>query len=118
MIVSFPSVGRTNKRPDAIAFCRPAGKGGPGLGGDAFSGLTVSAATVAGRRAGSVARLALSLSLGATSSSSFIFFGSGGVSSTMLDVVLVRLVESSESLLELDSLLLTNEVDDEDGGLC
>lgn len=36
----------------------------------------------------------------------------------MLDVVLVRLVESSESLLELDSLLLTNEVDDEDGGLC
>lgn len=73
---------------------------------------------MAGRRAGSVARLALSLSLGATSSSSFIFFGSGGVSSTMLDVVLVRLVESSESLLEFDSLLLTNEVDDEDGGLC
>lgn len=73
-----------------------------------FSGLTVSAATAAGRRAGSVARLVLSLSLGAASSSSFSFFSEGG--SSALD----RLEESSESLLHTDSLLRIEEDEEDD----
>lgn len=72
------------------------------LGGDTFSGLIVRAATVPGLSAGSVARLAFSLSLGAASSSRRIFFGSDGGSSE-------RLV-SSESLL-LASRLLPDETD-------
>lgn len=70
----------------------------------------MSAATAAGRSAGSVARLALSLSLGAASSSSFSFF-SEGVSSAF-----DRLEESSESLLHTDSRLLVEE-DEEDEDL-
>lgn len=73
-----------------------------------FSGLTVSAATAAGRRAGSVARLAFSLSLGAASSSSFSFFSDG--ESSAFD----RLEESSESLLHTDSRLLIDDVEEED----
>lgn len=69
----------------------------------------MSAATAAGRSAGSVARLALSLSLGAASSSSFSFF-SDGVSSAVFD----RLEESSESLLHTDSRLLVEEDEEDD----
>lgn len=76
--------------------------------GEVFSGLTVSAATAAGRSAGSVARLALSLSLGAASSSSFSFFSDDGSS------VFERLEESSESLLHADSRLLVEDVEEDD----
>lgn len=91
-----------------LPFWSPAGRGGTEFGGEVFSDLTVSAATAAGRRAGSVARLVLSLSLGAASSSSFSFFSEGG--SSALD----RLDESSESLLQTDSLLRVEEVDEDD----
>lgn len=73
VIGSFPS-GRTNSLPDAMAFCKPAGKL---LGGEMLSGLMVNAATVAGRRAGSVARLVFRRNRGMESSSSRIFLGSG-----------------------------------------
>lgn len=86
-------------------FCSPAGSGGAGFGGDVFSGFTVRAATVAGRRAGSVARLVLSLSLGATSSSSRILLVSPAAT------------ESSESLRQAESRLLTAVDDNEDDDL-
>jgi len=70
-----------------------------------LSGFTVRAATAAGRRAGSVARLVLSLSLGAASSSSRILL----VSPTM--------IESSESLRQMESRLLIAVDDNEDDGL-
>lgn len=82
-----------------------------GLGGEVFSGFTVRAATAAGRRAGSVARLALSLSLGVASSSSLILLA-GGSSSARLAAM-----ESSESRRPTESRLLIAEDDDEDDGL-
>lgn len=73
-----------------------------------FSGFTVSAATAAGRSAGSVARLALSLSLGAASSSSLILLAS----------VATAVTESSESLRQTESrLLMAVDDDEEDDGL-
>jgi len=86
-------------------FCNPAGSGGVGFGGDVFSGFTVRAATVAGRRAGSVARLVLSLSLGVASSSSRILLVSPAA------------IESSESLRQMESRLLMEVDDNEDDGL-
>lgn len=70
-----------------------------------FSDFTVRAATAAGRRAGSVARLVLSLSLGATSSSCRILLVSPAA------------IESSESLRQTESRLLTAVDDNEDDGL-
>jgi len=86
-------------------FCSPAGSDGVGFGGDVFSGFTVRAATAAGRRAGSVARLVLSLSLGAASSSSRILLVSPAA------------IESSESLRQAESRLLTAVDDSEDDSL-
>lgn len=60
---------------------------------------------MAGRRAGSVARLVLSLSLGATSSSSRILLVSPAAT------------KSSESLRQAESRLLTAVDDNEDDGL-
>lgn len=72
-----------------------------------FSGFTVSAATAAGRNAGSVARLALSLSLGASSSSLIL-----------LASVTTAVTESSESLRQTESrLLMAVDDDDEDDDL-
>lgn len=85
-----------------LPFWRLAGSGGVGFGGEVFSGFTVRAATAAGLRAGSVARLALSLSLGAASSSGFILLASVADSSD-------RLVESSESLRHMASRFLVEE---------
>lgn len=68
----------------------------------------MSATTAEGRRAGSVARLGLSLSLGAASSSSFNFFSVGGSS------VFDRLDESSESRLHMDSRLLVEDDEEDD----
>lgn len=75
-----------------------------------LSGFTVRAATAAGLKAGSVARLALSLSLGAASSSSFVLLDSQTGSSD-------RLAESSESLRQTESRLLAAEDDEEDDDL-
>jgi len=82
-----------------------------GLGGEAFSGLTVRTATAAGRRAGSVARLALSLSLGAASSSSLILLAADSRSGRL------AAMESSESRRQTESRLLIAEDDDEDDDL-
>ena len=71
-----------------------------------FSGLIVRAATVAGRKAGSVARLAFSLNRGVASSSNLAFFDSQIASSDRR--------ESSESLL---ASLRRVEDDEEDEAL-
>lgn len=68
------------------------------LGGDTFSGLIVRAATVAGLRAGSVARLAFSRSLGAASSSRRIFLASDRTSSACLESSDSRLFPSRRLL--------------------